>query len=81
MTSIEYLGVPRRVIESGHAALRPSMFAPDELFPVDISIVESGDGGILLLAVSPDGSVRQIGSEQPSVDAARALFSTPEESD
>lgn len=77
MTTIEYLGVPRRVVEDGFLALESSFFDPEGLYLLDLSIVESG-GWFLVLAVSQEnGRVRQVGDRQVSIEAARALITRP----
>ena len=82
METIEYLGVPRRVVEKGNLALRSSMFDPECLNPIDLCIVEARDRWFMVLAVSHEGgNVRQIGSEQPSLEAARALITHAADAD
>ena len=74
MKTIDYLGAQRRVVQDGILALRSSLFDPEGLEPVNLSIVESREGWFIVLAVSHDGrTVRQVGGEQPSLDAARAI--------
>lgn len=75
MATIDYLGSPRRVIEEVTIGLQPSLFAPENLYPVDLLIAESRPGWFIALAVSHDnGSVRQIGAEQITLEDARALI-------
>ena len=79
MDTIEYLGAHRRVVEEAAVGLRPSFFAPENVYPVDLLIVESRPGWFTVLFVPHDGgSVRQIGEEQPTLEYARAIINLPE---
>lgn len=79
MDTIEYLGAHRRVVEEAAVGVRPSFFAPENLYPADLLIVESRPGWFTVLSVSHDGgSVRQIGEEQPTLEDARAVINLPD---
>ena len=78
METVKYLGSPRRVIEKVSVGLRPSIFDPDNIHPVDLFIVESRPGWFIVLSVPHDGgNVRQVGDEQPTLEEARAFVIQP----